>query len=194
MKLLGFLTIFASLAGSCAFADDVGFGVNAGVHWGLGKMYNSTYTIPVRTMNTLDLQALPGVRWGNWLFGVLGEVRFVGQNTDFEQVANQNMRGTGYLLGIGGTYLLGDYKFLASFDLIGKHSLSTQDPNGNDVTYQKPRGLHLQGAYRVWREFYAELALSIESYKTSSLAGSDADISNSKFTHWNAGVGISYNF
>jgi hypothetical protein len=182
------------LCGSSFALADNGLGVNAGAHWGLGSAANSQKTIPVRTMNTIDLQALPGYHFDNLLVGVLMELRFVGQNTDPATVSNQNLKGTGYLFGLGAMYLWNNWKFLGSLDFLGKHSLGVVDSSGKYSTFKKPRGFHLLVGYKFFERISADLSFSYETYKQNTLGTTDADISDNKLKHWNAGLGATYDF
>ena len=170
-------------------------GVDTGVHWGFGRMgTNTNNVIPNRNMNTLSLQALPGYKISNFLVGPYFEYLIVGQNTDPSDASNltlrnQNIKGSGYLLGVGGSYELEKFNFGAAFSFIGNYSLSLQDDAGFYIQYQKPIGIHLQAGYRVYKKITADLKFSTVSYAQDSIANVSNDVSTNKRTHWDLALG-----
>lgn len=100
-QLLTMSVLIAVLLPSISYAELDGRG---GVHWGLGRLSNKVNSIPERTMNTIDATVYGGWRFGAFLPVVYGEVRLVGQNTEASEVGDTNMKGFGYLLGLGLEY------------------------------------------------------------------------------------------
>jgi len=188
LLVLGWSVISAS-----ALADD-GFGVRGGISWGYGEMENETQTIKTRDMNTIEAMALPGYRMGNFLVGAFLDYRRVGQNTKPEEVNNQNLRGGGYLLGVGSSYSYSTFSFLAAVSFVGQHKLSNKDASGQEVTYKKPLGFHLGAGMLFMKSYSADLMLSSVKYSEDELGSTTSDVSANKRAHWNAGLGISAYF
>ena len=170
-------------------------GFDTGVHWGFGRMGTSTNnTIPNRNMNTLSLQALPGYKVQNLLVGPYFEYLIVGQNTDPSDASNltlhnQNIKGNGYLLGVGASYEWLKFNFGAAFTFIGNYSLSLQDTAGFYAQFQKPIGVNLQAGYRVYKKLTADLKFSTVSYAQDNVANVANDVSTNKRTHWDLALG-----
>ena len=170
-------------------------GLETGVHWGFGRMgSNTTNVIPNRNMNTVSLQALPGYRIQNILIGPYFEYLIVGQNTDPADpnnlnLNNQNIKGTGYLLGVGGSYEYEKLIFGGAFTFLGNYSQSKQDTAGYYDQYQKPIGIHLQAGYRVYKKITADLKYSVVTYAQDNIANTANDVSTNKRSHWDLALG-----
>jgi hypothetical protein len=122
----------------------VDFGVSAGASWGLGKMKNSTESTASRTMNTFGVLVLPGYKaLGMLLVGPEFEYRVVGQNTEPSEVSNTNLKGNGYLLGLGAKFYLLNFVFSGGFDFIGKHTQSLKTTSNLESSFSKPIGFRL---------------------------------------------------
>ena len=173
-----------------SFAE--GFGFSGGADWGLGSMKNSTTSIKSRTMNTFEFHALPGYSFMGFLVGLDMNYRLVGQNTDPATVGGTNLKGNGYLLGLGGEYSLGMLTFSAAIDFIGKHKQGLNTTAGDESSYKKPLGFKLGAGYRIAPMIDVDALISLTSYSTNELAGADVDISSNKVTHLNFALGMSY--
>ncbi len=181
---------FVSLS---AFAEN-SFGVRGGISWGYGEMENENQTIKTRDMNTIELMALPGYKISSILVGPFLDYRKVGQNTKPEEVNNQNLRGSGYLIGVGSSYSYSMFTFLGAVSFLGQHKLANKDVSGNEVTYKKPLGFHLGAGWAFMKSYSADLTLSSVKYSEDDLNGTTSDVSTNKRSHWNAGLGISMFF
>jgi hypothetical protein len=168
------------------------FGVRVGASFGFGSFKNSSGSIPGRTMDTLGFQLMPGYRWSDFLFGVLGEFDFVGQTTDPANVGNQNLKGHTLLFGIGAAYRYQDFDFMAGFEFLGHHNLSNPDPLGQDISYQHPIGFQLQAGYFVLPMVSVDFKFSLVSFKQDSVGGVTSDVSSDKRTHTDYALAVSY--
>ena len=175
-------------------------GLDTGAHWGIGRMgSNTNNVIPNRTMNTLSLQALPGYRIQNFLVGPYFEYLIVGQNTDPSDpnnlnLNNQDIKGSGYLLGVGASYDYDKFIFGGAFTFLGNYNLSKQDEAGFYIQYQKPIGIHLQAGYRVYKKITADLKYSMVTYSQDNIANVANDVSTNKRSHWDLALGGTLHF
>lgn len=194
MKIVLLLALGLCFVSVSAFADGNGFGVRGGLSWGYGEMENENKTIKTRDMNTIEVMALPGYRIADFLVGAFLDYRKVGQNTKPEEVNNQNLRGSGYLLGVGTSYSYSMLTFMGAVSFIGQHKLSNKDATGQEVVYKKPLGFHLGAGWQFMKSYSADLTVSSVKYSEDELNGTVNDVSTNKRSHWNAGLGISAYF
>lgn len=193
---LGMLGVVALLVASPSYAFSEYFGVHGGINWGIGKGKNSTGSTQSRTLNTIGIQALPGYKLStgvtpDFLIGPLLEYTFVGQNTEPSSVGNSNLRGSGYMIGLGVQTDFGPIVLLGSFDFIGQYSLSENTTAGLETKFKSPIGFRLLAGYPIMPMMTADLMFSMHSYKTNVLGGSDVDISSNKLTRWTVALGVS---
>lgn len=189
LLLSGFITFTAT---STLAKDGQGYMLSAGADFSLGNMSNKDKTIPGRMMNSLGLDVVTG-----WMFGhvgpaVYGEYRIVGQMDDPSERSNQNLRGSGYLLGIGAAGTYEKWSFGLFYDFIGVYNLSNSDSNGNAVDYSSPGGFNLMAGYEVYPKLSVNLVFGMVSYSKSALGSTDTDISSNKMTHFWYGLGAMY--
>ena len=139
--LLTLLVFNSTAAQASPFGD---FGVDGGINWGLGSVHNSSGSVAGRTVNAIALNAFPNYKYAGIQFGIIGELRFIGQNTDPATVSNSNVKGTSWLMGIGAEYQILLWTFSAGFDFLGNYSLSETTASGSAVSYKKPIGFMLK--------------------------------------------------
>lgn len=168
--------------------------LNMGFDWGFGKMKNSSETIQSRTMNALSFHVLPAYSLGVVSVGPQIEYRIVGQNTAAADVANTNLKGSGYLLGVAAFTKWMDLTVGLGFSFYGQHKLSLADIGGNESTYKKPIGFNLSVGYPVAPSVTADLRASLVSYRESNVGSVVSDVSDNKLTHWNIGLGAAYHW
>ena len=189
LKVIGFLCV--SMASSNAFCAD-GWSAKGSLSWGLGKM--SSTSVTSRTMNTIVLTALPGYRLSQFTFGLLGEYRLIGQNTEPAEISNSNLKGHALLFGIGGAYDCGDFSFGLNLPLLGKQSSSLADAAGKDVSYQKPFGFELTVGYVVAPMITVDAKFSYTTYAQTTIGSTDKDLSDDKLKATDFAIGGSYHF
>ena len=184
-----------------SWVDNIG--LQAGLSWGIGTMGNGTggYAASSRTVNTLALRGFANYDLRSLLpslgfrlsAGPLFEFRFVGQNTDPAQADNTNIRGLGYILGLG---LGGDWaerriSAIASFDFLGAHWLTNQTPSLQTSELSGLLGFRGVIGYRVKPRVSVDLSYQYGVYHDSNIVkdlGPDA-IHQSAFS-----IGVRYFF
>ena len=191
-KLLAVVSVLVCFS-SVAQAIELPFnlGVDAGVSWGLGPIYNQTKNIQSRTMNTIDLHVFPGYRFMGVLVGPMFDLGINGQNTDPLVVNNTNLKGTSWLLGLGAEYSLFGIVLSAGYDFLGRYSES-YPAAGMDASYSKPSGLVFRAGYMILPFISVDASYRYASYSTSTLGVSDIDISANKVTQISYAVGASF--
>lgn len=190
IHFLVFLLLFCTLPLENASAV---FGFHAGSHLGIGRMGNESLTLANRTMSVIDFQFMPGYTIGAFMPGLLLDYRFVGQMTDSVNAGGSDLAGKSFIIGLGTTFLTGDWKILFSYDLRSRHSLSTNDSSGNHTTY-KGSGFHLLGGYQLAKNWFFDGEFVQSSYNTSAVGESESDISSNKVKQWNLSFGVSYTY
>lgn len=159
----------------------------------MGRVKNSSGSIQARTINTLALDVLPGVNYMNFLIGPNFQYGLTGQNTDPATVGDTNVKGSGWLLGLGTRVNLGMVVVGGSLDFFGKYSLSNNTTGGVKSSYSKPLGFRLRGGYPLpYPGLTADLNLSWHQYKQNTLGTQTIDIGSDKYSEWTIGVGVSW--
>lgn len=186
------LTLLACAHLANASQSSEGFAANGSLLWGVGSFQNNSGTIQSRTMNTLALNVMPGYRWNNFLFGPMGEFRIVGQMTEPSTVSNTNVKGSGYLIGLGVGYSWNEFDMTAGYDFFGQHSQSNTDALGNAIVNKSPSGIVVQVGYRFMPDISADLRFDMVSYGTDTVGGVDNNVSTNKSKHMNFSLGATY--
>lgn len=176
----------------CVSSADLG--LLTGASWGIGKMSSSASTLQSRSINNLAIHALPGYEFPviGLLVGPMLEYQFVGQSTEVATVGNTNVKGSGYLAGIGGSYKIAGFFAAVSFDFFGKYTLSRNDIAGREIGFKKPMGFHVIGGYMFMPNISGDINFIWEQYSSTTIAGADTDISSDKFKEWAVRLGASY--
>ncbi|MBX3018663.1 MAG: OmpA family protein [Bdellovibrionaceae bacterium] len=166
--------------------------VSAGL--GLGRTESADAGLAARTMNAASVDALVGYRHEAWVFGLHGDLRYQYQMTPLSEVNQTNLRGSGYLLGLGASYRVNkNFYTMAALDLFGLYDFAEPTSTGDRDELQKPLGLRLKAGY-FWSE---ELPLSVDadlqwvSFQTFRLAGQNHDW---RTTQTFAAVALTYHF
>jgi len=200
MKKLLIVTSLCLFSFSSSAADALGgFSAKGGISWGMGKMKNESGSIKERDTNMLELAAMPGYRFWDVLVAPYLSYRSVGQNTEPSEVNNQNLKGSGYLIGLGSSYTYEMVSFTGAVSFLGQHKLSNKDLSNNEVTYKKPFGIHLGVDLMLSRwfkpldkvDFAANLNYSSVKYKEDQVGTSVADVDKDKRSQTNIALGIS---
>ena len=190
-KLLLVVSLLVCFSGVAQAFELPFIGVDAGVSWGLGPMYNANKNVQSRTMNTIDLHAFPGYRFMGFLVGPMFDLGINGQNTDPLVVNNTNLKGTSWQLGLGAEYSLFGIVLSAGYDFLGKYSES-YPAAGLDASFKKPSGFVLRAGYMILPFISVDASYRVASYSTSTLGLSDIDISSNKITQISYAVGASF--
>lgn len=171
-----------------------GFGVHTGANWGLGSMGDKSL-IADRTVNRGALQVLPGYRVMGVLVGPMAELNLMGQNTEAKDVSNTNLKGTGYMLGLGGQYQFMDFVFAGSVDFLGRHTLSKNTATGQKSYYTSPLGFRLLAGYQFHEMMSADVVYSYHMYDKVNLGGADRVlVGNDRLEVFTFAVGLSSRF
>ncbi|MDZ4676411.1 MAG: hypothetical protein SGI74_02790 [Oligoflexia bacterium] len=169
-----------------------GFILGGGLNWGIGTGASSTGSTASRTMNTIELNAAPGWQIGNWAPQLLVAYDFVGQNTKPADVTNTNLRGTGYLIGVGTTYHWTRWDFLAGIEFLGTFTQSEKSADDKVSAFTKPLGFRLGSSYYFKNNWSADALFHYVHYSTNTLGGSNRDISSDRMRFITLALGVSY--
>ena len=153
---------------------------------GLGPMghdYLDAYE--TRTVGTIDIQALPGVKpFGEMvLTGLLFDFRLLTQLTKMDKNTRGDFGGSGFLVGPGVLLDLNLGKLLFSYDLRARTRI-----NQPDNTTFKGSGFHLVFSYNWADKIAGEFQLVKTTYKTFINSLGEFEFPNDPLTH------ISYSF
>ncbi len=88
-----------------------------------------------------------------------------------------------------------DYLVQAGFILMGDYALANSTKNGAKITYTKPRGWRLEGAYAFFKPMYFGLKFESVAYATKkSSDGSEIDLASNKLQIFESGIFMAYLF
>jgi hypothetical protein len=184
-----FLALSLFLAASSAQAAD--YGIYAGSHIGIGdEGRKESDTFQNRTVGTLDLQAMPGVRYfGNTLLaGILFDFRLLFQVSDADPKKAGDYAGTGFQVGPGFLFDFPLARFLASWDMRARQSV-----NSPEMSF-KGSGFHFLLGYKALPTFSVDLEYVATRYNTVSTALGEADVGPNPVTYHMLGLGASVLF
>ena len=156
-----------------------------------------------RTMNALAIKAFPAYDLQRaiknlpfkLIVGPFVEFRFVGQLTDPNAAATlgapTNLRGTGYLLGLGFGVELEKWSLIASFDPFGAHYLTNRIPNDLTSSFSSPFGVRVVVGYMIKRDISLDANFQYAAYDHNNVVG---DMGGDALTQTLFGVGARYFF
>jgi hypothetical protein len=169
-----------------------GFVLAGGLNWGLGSAASTGGATQARTVNSVEATALPGWQIGNWAPRLVLNYDFTGQNTDPGTVGNTNLRGTGYLVGLGTTYHWTRWDFQGGLELFGTYTHGEKSSDGRTSSFSKPLGFRLGGSYYFKDHWSADALFHYVQYSSNSLGDTTSDISSDKVRFWVLALGVSY--
>jgi hypothetical protein len=173
-------------------AQAANYGIYAGSHIGIGdEGRNGADTYQNRTVGTLDLQAMPGLRYfgSTLLAGVLIDLRLLSQVSDADPSKAGDYGGPGLQLGPA---LLLDFpaaRLLASWDMRARQS--TNSPDGVGF---KGSGFHVILGYKALPTVSVDFEYVTTRYKTVGTLLGEEDLSSNPITYTVFGLGASLLF
>lgn len=115
---------------------------------GAGFMRDSKLNLKSRIMNSLSLEMLPSYRLGKWMLGPHLDYRWQGQFSSLASAGGTNLRGHGYLVGLGARADFSDRFFAqASTDFYGQYIFYKQTSSGEDDNLKFPLGIRIKSGY-----------------------------------------------
>ncbi len=193
--LLKVLIVSVFCAAIPAFAEDYVLGVKAGSSW--GKSQNRTESIKSRSMLTHEVALQPGMVLGDWAIGAVLGWKFRRQLTEPREVANSNLRGSGYFFGLGGKYQWNQWGFLGEVLLSGNYRLSNLDPVGQEIKYKCPIGFcgfGFSAQTKIYQDYLIELGFKYNRWGRVDLNNNNNDISENRLREWRLYLGTGYEF
>lgn len=169
-----------------------GFALSAGLNWRYGSAASSTGSTEARSINTLDILAAPGWQMGALAPRLLLSYETTGQNVDPSTVKNTNVRGSGYLIGLGATYLISNINILFGLEGFGTYTQGEKDSNGNTSTFSLPFGARLGGSYFFTQNFSADAIFHYVQYSENKVGDVVTSISTNRMRFITFGIGASY--
>lgn len=111
-------------------------------------MKDSDLSLKSRTMNSLSLEALPSYRLGKWMLGLHLDYRWQNQISSLDSAGGTNLKGHGYLVGLGARSDFSDRFFAqASVDLFGQYVFDKPTLAGEDDRLKSPLGIRIKSGY-----------------------------------------------
>lgn len=111
-------------------------------------MKDSDLSLKSRTMNSLSLEALPSYRLGKWMLGLHLDYRWQSQISSLDSAGGTNLKGQGYLVGLGARSDFSDRFFAqASVDLFGQYIFDKPTLAGEDDRLKSPLGIRIKSGY-----------------------------------------------
>lgn len=169
-------------------------GISVGTAWTVGSLGNPDMGLNERTVNAFALGVLPTYRVNHSLLMGLGFDSFwTGQITSVESAGGTNLKGQGYLAGIGARYFISEkWALQGNLNFVGTYNLTQDTHAGEDDSINRPLGIRLKGQY-----FFSRLPLTLDAvteyirWSRLTVTSTDLDkVSN----QWMVGVGLTYHF
>lgn len=168
------------------------YGLYAASHIGIGdEGRGQSDTYQNRTVGTLDAQAMPGMYFlgKTFLAGVLVDLRLLFQVSNADKTQAGDYGGTGLQVGPGFVLDFPTVKFLASWDIRARQSISSPDS-----TSFKGSGFHFILGYKALPTFSVDFEYVATRYKTVATALGEVDLSSNPITYGVCGLGASILF
>lgn len=182
----------AASAGRGISSSPFRFGI--GAISGIGSMKSEGGTVPSRNITSFGTWLSPAIFIDSFGLVAWAEYGVTAQNTDPASVSNTNTAGKGYLTGAGISY---DFEFLRAnlvYLAVGNYDLNKATASGEQVSYQKPVGLHLGLDFALDDTWVLNLFYRQISYTNTRVGATSTDISSDKLISSTGGAGISAAF
>jgi len=166
-----------------------------GVSYGIGSTESSDMGLPSRAMSALSFEGLLGYRPSrNWTLGVDFDYRITYQRTSIADAGGTNLRGNGWLGGLGARYRPSDrWSLQGALYFLGNHAFRQPAFSGDDTGMSRPLGLRLKGQYFFIRgvPLSADLDLSFVRHFSFRIASTSGDANTNSFI---GALGLSWHF
>jgi outer membrane protein OmpA-like peptidoglycan-associated protein len=161
----------------------------------MGSMKDSELNLKSRTMNSLSLEALPSYHFGKWMLGPHLDYRWQGQITSLDSAGGTNLKGHGYLMGLGMRYDFSDRFFAqASVDFFGQYDFDKQTYASEDDRLKSPLGIRIKSGYALIEKIpnlTFDIDLHYLTFKKIEISHVKTNASTSQLM---ASLGITYQF
>lgn len=162
---------------------------------GIGTLKSDDMNLKSRTMNALSLEALPSYRLGKWLIGPHLDYRWQGQTTSLSDAGGTNLKGTGWLVGVGARHDFNEKFFMqGAIDLLGAYDLTKDTAANEDDNLKNPLGVRVKTGY-AFLERIPNLTFDADlqylRFNTIHIAGQDH---SATFNQLMISVGVTYQF
>lgn len=180
-----------------AFDTESKFALPLSASVGIGTMESSDMgsQSKSRKMNALSFDVLPSYRIGKWLFGPHLDYRWLGQMDSLSSAGGTNLKGNGWLVGIGARRDFSDRFFVqGAVNFLGAYDLTKDTAAMEDDRLKSPLGLRVKVGYVFIQSIPAltfDTDLQYLMWKTIHIAGVDK---SATFNQLMASVGITWHF
>lgn len=191
-KGLAAILFFSHLVGSPSARAD--FGATVGGSFLLGSLSNSQVGLNSRIMSVSRLESLIGYKTKTWILGIDFDYRWQDQLTSLENAGGTNLRGSGWLLGIGTRYQIDEkWSIQSSIGFLGRYRFAKQTYASEDAGLGGPLsvGLKAQYFFLEGKPLSADLNLNWIRYGDLRILSTDYTATSNSFL---VGVGLSWHF
>lgn len=189
------LVALISLSAVNTQAEDSKWALPLSASVGIGSMQDSKMDLKSRTMSALSIEALPSYRLGQWMLGAHLDYRWQGQVTGLEAAGGTNLKGRGYLIGLGARYNFTDRFFAqTSVDFLGQYDFDKQTYANEEDGLRLPLGIRVKSGY-AFIEKIPNLTFDIDlqylTFKKIHISHVESDADTNQLM---ASVGVTYQF
>lgn len=162
---------------------------------GIGTLESRDMNLKSRTMSAFSFEALPSYRVGKWLLGPHLDYRHQGQLSSLKDAGGNNLKGVGWLVGLGARHEFNDRLFLqGAIDFLGAYDLTRDTSNGEDDNLKSPLGFRIKTGYAFFEKLpNLTFDADFQYLRFNEIHISGAGTSNT-FNQLMASVGITYQF
>ncbi len=163
--------------------------------FGCGSMRDSKLNLKSRTMNSLSLEAFPSYRFEKWMLGLHFDYRWQSQVSSLASAGGTNLKGHGYLMGLGARSNFSDKFFAqASVDIFGQYVFYKQTLAGEDDRLKSPLGVRIKSGYAFLEKtpnLTFDIDLQFLTFRKVEIAQANSDAATIQLM---ASVGVTYQF
>lgn len=170
-------------------------GGSIGASYGIATFQNLDMNLPSRTMTALSVEGLVGYRpTRSWTLGADFDYRWMNQLTSLGSAGGTNLRGSGWMAGLGARYRPTErWALQAAIYFVGKLGFSQPAFSGEETGVSGPLGVRLKGQYFVFRDLplSTDLDLSYVHHRTFRIARTDGPAGSTTLA---AALGLTWHF
>lgn len=183
-----------TLAAHAEVSSNRKYDATLGGSWEYGQLSgDDAHGHKARSMTAWSFEALPGYRLNpKWLVGLDLNYRIQQQQTGISDAGGTNLKGKGWLLGLGAQYRLNPkWALQGAIDFLGNYTFDKQTAAAQDDHLEQPLSLRLKAQYFFREKWTGDISVNCIRWSKFEVTGSSHDEFASQ---WMIGAGITYHF
>jgi len=168
------------------------------LNYGVGSAYDSDGGVVPRTMTTGRASAMPGWALGNFIPALYGEYQMGYQQTPSDNISDSNLKGAGWLVGLGLTYRIQRFEITGVLKGWGSYTQDKKDSKNRESILMRPFGGAVSVEYfvmKIWElNTFVGLNFDYTTWNQIEQDGSLTDLYKNPTKTWTTALSASFRY